>query len=257
MLCIGHIIRQRGDIMQIKIGFTSREDILLPVHYNHIIQAFIYNNIDRNLGEFLHDNGFISKGRVFKLFTFSRILNRGKKENDSFNFGKKIEFIVSSPLDNFCKSIANSMLQKEDLFLGGNSIKAEEIQIHNNKVDDNQIEVETLSGIVAYSTFLKADKGKYTHYFMPEEKDFNRIVSENLVKKYNALHNTDLSFHEGIEIIPLDKPRQILTYYKNFIIKCANGKFLIKGDKRLLQLGLDAGFGSKNSQGFGCVRIYK
>lgn len=242
--------------MQIKIGFSSNEDIQLPVHYNHILQAFIYNNIDRNLSVFLHDNGYTSNGRVFKLFTFSRILNRARNENGRFNFGKKIDLVVSSPLDNFCRSIANSMLQKEELILGQNRIKAEEIQIFDNYVDDDEIKVRTLSGIVAYSTFLKPDNRKYTHYFMPEEKDFSRIVSENLVKKYNALHNTNLSFDEGIEIIPLEEPRQILTYYKNFIIKCVDGKFLIRGDKRLLKLGLDAGFGGKNSQGFGCVRLF-
>lgn len=46
--------------MQIKIGFTSNESIMLPVHYNHIIQAFIYNNIDKDLAQFLHDKGYIS-----------------------------------------------------------------------------------------------------------------------------------------------------------------------------------------------------
>src|SRR5690554_3601 len=115
--------------MQVKIRFSSNKDILLPVHYNHIIQAFIYNNIDRDLAMFLHDNGYTSNGRVFKLFTFSRILNKGKIEGDRFNFGKKIDLIVSSPLDNFCKSIANSMLLSEDLFLGQNKIRAEEIKI--------------------------------------------------------------------------------------------------------------------------------
>ncbi|NLK42780.1 MAG: CRISPR-associated endoribonuclease Cas6 [Tissierellia bacterium] len=242
--------------MQVKIRFSSNKDILLPVHYNHIIQAFIYNNIDRDLAMFLHDNGYTSNGRVFKLFTFSRILNKGKIEGDRFNFGKKIDLIVSSPLDNFCKSIANSMLLSEDLFLGQNKIRAEEIKILDNLVEVDEIKVKTLSGIVAYSTFLKPDNSKYTHYFMPEEKDFNRIVSENLVKKYNAFYNTNLSFDNGIEIISLEKPKQVLTYYKNFIIKCTDGKFLIKGDKRLLKLGLDAGFGSKNSQGFGCVSLY-
>ncbi len=242
--------------MQVKIRFSSNKDILLPVHYNHIIQAFIYNNIDRDLAMFLHDNGYTSNGRVFKLFTFSRILNKGKIEGDRFNFGKKIDLIVSSPLDNFCKSIANSMLLSEDLLLGQNKIRAEEIKILDNLVEVDEIKVKTLSGIVAYSTFLKPDNSKYTHYFMPEEKDFNRIVSENLVKKYNAFYNTNLSFDNGIEIISLEKPKQVLTYYKNFIIKCTDGKFLIKGDKRLLKLGLDAGFGSKNSQGFGCVSLY-
>lgn len=241
--------------MQIKVSFSSINDIILPIHYNSIIQAFIYNNIDEKLAEFLHNNGYMRNGRSFKLFTFSRILSRGKKENSKFNFGKKIEIIVSSPLDDFCKSIANFMLQRDDLYLGQNSIKVDQIQIFNHTVDRTEIKVETLSAIVAYSTLLRPDGSKYTCYFMPGEKDFSRIVSDNLIRKYNALNNTDLSYDEGIEIIPIGDARQNLIYYKDIIIKGASGRFLIRGNAELLQLGMDAGFGSKNSQGFGCVKL--
>lgn len=241
--------------MQIKISFNSDNDIILPIHYNNIVQAFIYNNIDERLATFLHDNGYALNSRNFKFFTFSRILSRGKKENGMFNFGNKIEIVVSSPLDDFCKSIANFMLQRHDLFLGQNNIKVDQIQIFNHIIDKEEITVETLSSIVTYSTLLRTDGSKYTCYFMPREKDFNRIISENLVRKYNALNNKNLSFDNGIEITPIGESKQNITYYKNIIIKGASGKFLIKGNEELLQLGLDTGFGSKNSQGFGCVKI--
>lgn len=241
--------------MQIKIKFASDENILLPVYYNHIIQGFIYNNIDKDLAEFLHDKGYASNGRMFKLFTFSKILNKGRNEDGKLNFGKRMELIVSSPVYDFCKSIANSMLKNEELNVGGNNLKVEEINVLNNLIENDEIIINTLSGIVAYSTFYKADSRKFTYYFMPYEKDFSRIVTENLIKKYNAFYNANLNPDKGIEIIPLGEPKQMLVYYKGYIIKSAEGKFLIKGDKRLLQLGLDAGFGSKNSQGFGCVML--
>ena len=41
--------------MQIKIVFSSEKDIIIPIHYNSLIQAFIYNNIDDELASFLHD----------------------------------------------------------------------------------------------------------------------------------------------------------------------------------------------------------
>jgi CRISPR-associated endoribonuclease Cas6 len=247
--------------MQIKISFTSDRDIVLPIHYNNIIQGFIYNNIDDKLAAFLHDGGYTSKGRNFKLFSFSRILGKGKKEDQRFNFGRNIEFIVSSPLDDFCKSIANFMLQRDDLYLGQNNIKTDQIQIFNNTVDKDEIVVDTLSPIVTYSTLLRQDGRKYTCYFMPGEADFDRIITENLIKKYNALNkrnnrdNKEIIFDESVNFIPLTRVRQNLTYYKNIVIKGSSGKFLVKGDSRLLQVGLDAGFGSKNSQGFGCVKI--
>ena len=69
-----------------------------------------------------------------------------------------------------------------------------------------------------------------TCYFEPVESDFKRIVSENLVRKYNALYNTDLEFDVGIEIESIGKFKMNLTYYKIFN-KGASGRFLIKGNK--------------------------
>lgn len=243
--------------MQIRISYRSNKNIILPTHYNNIIQAFIYNNIDEKLASFLHDKGYASNGRIFKLFTFSRILNKGKNEKGNLIFGKEIKLIVSSPLDSFCKSIANNMLQKENLYLGQNKIRTEQIEILNHTIDNNEIMVNALSPIVVYSTFLKQDGSKYTCYFMPKEPDFNKIITENLIKKYNALNDTNVSFEKGVELIPFGQPKKNITYYKNTIIIGSTGKFLIKGNKELLQIGLDAGFGSKNSQGFGCVKIIK
>ncbi|HHW31435.1 MAG TPA: CRISPR-associated endoribonuclease Cas6 [Clostridiaceae bacterium] len=241
--------------MQIKLSFSSEKDIILPIHYNNLIQAFIYNNIDKRLAAFLHEYGYISNGRSFKLFSFSNILCKGKKEEQSFSFGKKIEFVVASPLEYFCKSIANYMLQRDILYLGQNYIKTEQMQVINKKIEKDEIVIKTLSPIVAYSTLIRPDGRKYTCYFRPEESDFSRIITENLVKKYNVLSNDNLVAYDWISFTPVGRARQNLVYYKDTVIKGATGKFIVKGDKKLLQVGIDTGFGSKNSQGFGCVEI--
>lgn len=240
--------------MQIRITFVSQNNIVLPIHYNSLVQAFIYNNIDTELATFLHDEGYNVGGRSFKLFTFSRIIGKCKNENRNLNFGKRIELIVASPLEFFCKSIANSMLQSTNLYLGQNNLSAEQIQINNEEVKEDKIMVITMSPITVYSTLMKPENKKYTCYFMPRESDFNRLITENLIKKFIAFNNPSITTG-NIEVLPLGPVKQNITYFKNIIVKGASGKFLIKGNKELLQLGLDTGFGSKNSQGFGCVKI--
>ena len=111
------------------------------------------------------------------------------------------------------------MLQRNNLYLGQNNIKTEQIQIFNSVIDKDEITVDTLSPVVAYSTLLKVDGSKYTCYFMPRETDFNRIITENLVKKYNALNNTNLSLDSSIEFISMGQARQNIIYYKNIVIK--------------------------------------
>jgi len=54
-------------------------------------------------------------------------------------------------------------------------------------------------------------------------------------------------------IQPISNVNLNIVYYKDFLIKGYSGKYKIRGDKRLLELALDAGVGSKNSQGFGCI----
>jgi len=242
--------------MHIKISFVSDKDIILPIHYNHILQGFIYANIDSRLSEFLHNRGYTYRERKFKLFTFSNILNKAEKVNNMLKFNRNISFIISSPMEDFCKSFANSLIQSDELFLGQNPVRVEQIQIENDIVDTEEIVIRALSPIVVYSTLYRADGSKYTCYFTPGEPDYERIITENLIKKYVALNNTDnVDFEEHISIKPLGYFKHNLVIYKNFIIKGVTGKFALKGDKKLLQMGLDAGLGSKNSQGFGCIML--
>lgn len=241
--------------MQIRIGFSSETDIILPIHYNHIIQAFIYNNIDEELALFMHDKGYMNSGRKFKLFSFSNILKRGVVKDENFNFKKEIEFIVSSPIEKFSKSIVNAMLLNDNLILGKNNIKIGQIQMLDKNIDLEQIEVETMSPITVYSTLLKQNGDKFTYYYQSRESEFEKLIGENLIKKYNAFYEEDLITDNDIKIIPKGNIRQSIVYYKDFIVKGQVGKFIIKGNKKLLKMGLDAGFGSKNSQGFGCVKL--
>lgn len=243
--------------MQIKISLISDKDILLPIQYNHLLQGFIYNNIDGDLARFLHDKGYMYNNRSFKLFTFSQILGKRKKTNENYNYGNEFSLVIASPIDLFCKSIANLMLKNNDLLLGQNHIRVNQIQILENTAESNEIIVRTLSPIVAYSTLLRPDNRKYTCYFMPGELDFERIIHENLVKKYIAFNNETITFEEAINIKPIGICQQKLVRYKGFIIKGVVGKLLIKGDKRLLQMGLDTGFGNKNAQGFGLSILEK
>ncbi|HPU62965.1 MAG TPA: CRISPR-associated endoribonuclease Cas6 [Mobilitalea sp.] len=241
--------------MHIKIDLISDTDIILPVHYNHILQGFIYNNIDKRLSGFLHNNGYIYYNRTFKLFTFSRISEKGIKIDDMLYFGKHISFVVSSPLKEFCNSFTDTLLQKDRLLLGQNIVRVHQIRPKDNVVDKESIVIRTLSPIVAYSTLFRHDGSKYTCFFMPGESDFKRIISENLIKKYKALfnYNNDNFYDYNASIKPIGSFKQNFVIYKGFIIKGVTGTFELKGDKRLLQMGLDAGIGSKNSQGFGCI----
>jgi len=123
-----------------------------------------------------------------------------------------------------------------------------------------------------YSTLFRGDGSKYTVYLQLGEPEFRRIVAENLQKKWEGIrywnqadknertedtHLTKQSDHlenkwGKVDIHMLDNPRMHILEYKGGIIKGYSGMMELSGPSQLLQVAIDAGLGSKNSQGCGC-----
>ena len=52
-----------------------------------------------------------------------------------------------------------------------------------------------------------------------------------------------------------NKHDEKIVYFKDTFIKCFNGLFTIEADPSIMKLIYYAGIGSKNSEGFGCIKI--
>ena len=242
--------------IHIEITLNSRMPIELPIHYNHLIQAAILNSLDHDLAKFLHDIGYSFEERVFKMYTFSRLNGSFylDKQQGKIIFNNKLKLIISSPLDRFCQSFANILLTRGKMTLGNNEVEIEKVTVTRHEVIGERIMVKTLSPVVVYSTLYKADGHKYTCYFQPGEPDYNSLIEQNLRKKYVALYGEEPA--EGkVEVLAQGRTKLNIVKYKGIIIKGYSGKLQLEGPKELLQVGIDAGIGSKNSQGFGCLEL--
>ena len=60
--------------MKLKIELFSDKPVVFPRGYNEYLQAMIYNNIDKEQAQWLHDKGYAYEKRSFKLFVFSDII---------------------------------------------------------------------------------------------------------------------------------------------------------------------------------------
>ena len=198
----------------------------------------------------------MSNGRSFKMFTFSRLMGRYQinKYTNSIRFFDDIKVIISSPVNEFCNSVANGILSKRWLDFGKNKVEAEKMLVRQYSVDKQEVKIKTLSPVVAYSTFLRPDGRKYTCYFQPGEPDYDRLISNNLRKKYQAFYNEEAPAGE-VKVEKLGQVKMHVMKYKSTVIKGYSGKLLLTGPKELLQITVDAGLGSKGSQGFGCVEV--
>lgn len=243
--------------MHLRITLKGKSGpIRLPIHYNRLIQGAIYSSLSEALAEFFHNMGFTSGKRSLKLFTFSRLLGRFdiRREKGEILFPQGATLIVSSPIAVFCESLTTGILREGTLRLGGEDVEVNSIEGRELLVESNESILRVLSPIVTYSTMFRPDGRKYTCYFQPGEEEFQTQIWENLRKKYELLYREPAP-QGGISIKPLGQPRMNIVIYENTVIKGYSCRLAVSGPKELIQIGVDAGFGSKNSQGFGCVEV--
>lgn len=210
-----------------------KADLVLPIHYNHIVQAAIYNSIDFKLAAFLHEKGFLAGKRTFRMFAFS--LLRGPynidKNHNSIKFTSEIQLTVSSPVDEFCQSLVNTLLTRGCIRLGEAEVAVEKVYAQKFKVEKEEVPIKTLSPVVLYSTLLRPDGRKYTCYFQPGEADYDKLLNSNLQKKYSAFYQSEPpagaivfntvraaqeAYREWSKILGKER---VLCYHSQFIMK--------------------------------------
>ncbi|CAA7602828.1 CRISPR associated protein Cas6 [Acididesulfobacillus acetoxydans] len=347
--------------MRVRMFLRFLEDGWLPIHYNYWLQSLAYSLMNGEVGMRVHDFGFEGEGRVFRHFTFSRLLGRYEltPDHSKIRFAQGCQWVISSPVDEILGALATGILRAGRINVGPVVAEVEEVRVEkpnvmqgwqgNDEPQDSEtairIRVRTLSPIVAYSTLLRGDGSKYTVYFQPGEAEFQRLVSDNLERKAAGLEELNPSvWHKevrdvrhgrmgekgqgekegygrqaedagekekrgdgvdreegrggrvnlpkggntlergnvqgrerkdvseeglagkggkkgntsnavGLRLRALGQPRLHIIEYKGGIIKGYSGSLELYGVRSLLQLAVDAGLGSKNAQGFGCLEL--
>lgn len=230
----------------------------LPIQYNYLVQSAIYAALPEDIASRIHDEGYSAGNRRFKMFSFSRIL--GKFFIDSaagtIKFPEGASLVISSPDMEFFLSLVNNLLTKNHVRLGDSILNINEVRFDEQKVENDVLIARTLSPVVAYSTLLKPEGGKYTCYYQPGEGEFSKLINANLRKKYEAFYCEQPPAGE-VQAKPLDRPRLHVMSYKGTVIKGYTCRLKLTGPRELLQIGLDAGLGSKGGQGYGCLEKVK
>ncbi len=230
---------------------ASEKEIVLPLHYNRTLQGFIYETLDLVLSSFLHDYGFLAKGKPLKPLTFSRIFGkvRHDKHQKKLYFEPPIYFYVASSLKNLLSSIATNLIRKSELQLGMNKVYFSKIEHIEEKVKGNTAVVKTLSPIVVRKTI-----NNHSEFFSPYESEFYKRLAKNLSRK-TLLHLKEPIEPEKIKIEPAPDARfkKVVAFYKRYPYVAYKGKFVIKAPKEAIETALLSGLGEKNIQGFGMM----
>lgn len=241
--------------MKFRLLFAGDQAACLPVQYKHVIHAaFLRWLHDEQMASFLHEEGYHTGKRAYKLYTISDILNQGEKtaENGKVLFQDGIELVISSFTTELDTAIQNAVDEDHPLVLGKVSLHVKDYE----EIEETFREciVKTLSPVTVHSSFELPDGSKKTYYYSPTERNFSDQLCENIIRKYKSIYGVEPE-NRCFFIHPLSpkKMKKVIIRYKSTVIVGWKGKFKLSGDPELIRIALLCGLGSRNSMGMGAV----
>ncbi|MEM2544331.1 MAG: CRISPR-associated endoribonuclease Cas6 [Nitrososphaerota archaeon] len=243
--------------MRFWVYFGSSEPLKLPRNYNHAVQSMIYRMLSPDFREFLHDGGFRVGKRGFKLFTFSQLSGKCLINCAETMFKPPVKLCISSPMEKFVREIANGFLSNSNVTLYGNKLRVISLEFPKRPQIGNKVLCRTLSPITVYSTLFMGDGRKKTYYYSPFEEEFNDLINKNLAKKIQAFTGKEIKGFVNVKPQHGSKQREHICIFKGTVIKGWTGVYMLEGSPEFIEMGYEAGLGSKNSQGFGMIEVLK
>jgi CRISPR-associated endoribonuclease Cas6 len=255
--------------MRLKLTLNHRPNSTLSLNYHYALQAVIYKVLERADPEFshwLHEKGYEASGRKFKLFTFSEL--RGlpffmDKQAQTICFrGNTVTWQVSFCVDKDVEKFITGLFQNQVL----------EVATPAGRVQFTVQGVEMLPPPPVHETMRfkatmpiciseQTETDKQPQYLNPTHPHFERLFFSNLQHKYEAAFGASPLPITNYSLHILTEPRMKgLTTYKKSLdrpIKTIGYTFdfEVTAPSAWLRLGFDAGFGGKNSGGFGFCEV--
>ena len=258
---------------QLKLSIENRNKTLLPINYQYELSSAIYkifHSGNEEFSNFLHSKGFTDENKQFKLFTFSNLyIPKFKRTSDRLQIlSTGVSFIISLyPIETF-EPFITGIFKNQKIEIGDKKTSVQFSISNIEKLQEPNFEspmsFKTLSPInVSYQAANK----KHAHYLHPEDSRFEELLINNLKNKYIAYQNfinepISLSDNFDYELkVGKNIRSKLITIKKGSPhetkLKGYDFSFTLKAPKELLKIGYYAGFGEKNSMGFGCVEVVK
>ncbi len=235
--------------MRFKIEFELFEPKDLTINYNYYIASWIYRCVERadpDLSLELH------KPRTMKLFTFSRlqipesrfqILDGRMKVESDFAY-----LFFSTPKKEIAEAFVSGALERPEGRIERLPFVIRSIQVMREPEIKSEAKFITMSPI-SVTTFRD---GRILDLY-PKDPKFYENIRKNLIKKYVTLYKREPE-NDELEIEVIEAKAKKITI-KNTHHRCVDMVFLARGSPELLKLGYQAGFGERNSMGFGMVKV--
>ena len=237
-----------------------RPGTVLPLNYHYAVAQAIYRKLGSASIEFatkLHDVGYRTNGQVFRLFTFSRLqATRARQHDDKLLLEHPEIFLqVSSPVAAFIEHLIGGISLARIWDFEGAKFQFVRAELVPPPTFQERMRFQALSPITAWV------RGEREHpTFLSLADDWSDVMRANLTQKYKALYdrepeNQELIWRWDRNYIDGAKQRgmrlSVLREIHGINIRGWLAPFAVEGSRELIELGYEAGFGARNSMGFG------
>lgn len=268
--------------MRLKLSLSSKKPIRLPFNYQHFLTAVIYRLIARASAEhaqWLHDRGYGDEKKLFKHFTFSKLISDRKPaiQGRDLLFPAHITWLVSMAVPVTLQNFVMGLFEQQEFWLESPDkiFRIESVETLPDPVFADRMKFITLSPIFVkkpYSVITDGQPKLKAEHLLPDHPEFSQILRKNLVNKYLSLEYSDNSANENFDSLPFEfiadegyiarrggfsKISKLITLYegkpeetKNRAFECP---FFLRGHPQLIQLAYDSGLGHDNAMGFGMI----
>src|SRR3989304_322776 len=272
--------------MRIKITLAAFDNGRIDFNYQHQIQSVIYRflaNSSPDYATWLHESGYVyQRDQRFKFFVYSGIIFNGPvKVLNGFNFQASqthpftFYFKISSPVNRFLQHLIEGIFKEgQDISLGHQKVIVHQVETLPDPLSslDSLNSPGSLNSLKDFilrplesPLFVKKPmpRGERDLYLFPGDADYEAMLNQNLVHKYETLHGQpykgdflSFNFHN----INGKTEKQFIIFKKgpDGDLKTVNIKgtlkpFSVSGPEELIKIGLECGFGQNNSIGCGYV----
>ena len=260
--------------MRITLQLSHRSrHLTLPVNINHLVSSLIYNIVANSSSEFaerLHEQGYRLEKRTFKLFTFSPLIPAGHRrwrmngDGTMTTDAQSVSLLISSGKAEFVEHLVVGLLHQPLVQIGAQRFRVETVKKLDPPELGDDMACIMMSPLVCST---KRDGEKYPRFLLPNDEEFERVLLENLLGKYETLHQH--AFEEEAEL-RFEVPEAYMARRQGKITKLITLKegspdetkvrgtlapFQLRVARPLMEVGYYCGFGGLNAQGFGMVKM--
>lgn len=255
--------------MRIKLKLQIQPEVLgraIPINYQYELSAAIYRVLagaNDEYSSWLHENGFMSGGKKFKLFTYSRLIIPDYTLNveqqriiiNSDHVFLYISFLPDKSTKTFLKGLfSECVMQIGDSFSAVQFV-ATDVDILPPEAFNNHTVFETLSPICVS---VRQENGK-PKYLAPSDSGYKEGILAGLLARYKAFYGADYGGEIYLDMKIESTPKSELVKIKagtpqQTFVRGYRYRFSMSLPEELMTIAYECGIGEKGSLGFGMIK---